>query len=137
MSNFIEIFRYPAKFTRIEPNYGHVTTDYLNRNSQHPLDGVTGGEARIKATYEAIRAAPLWASSLLIITWDEHGGFYDHVRPPGGAVKPGDQPVFAGANRYGFPFTPYGLRVPAVVISRLIPANTIDHRIYDHSWGIA
>jgi phospholipase C len=124
---------YPAQFTWIEPNYGHVTTDYLNGNSQHPLDGVTGGEALIKATYEAIRASPLWESSLLIITWDEHGGFYDHVDPPGGAVEPGDQPAFAGANRYGFRFTQYGPRVPALVISPLIPTNTIDHRIYDHS----
>jgi phospholipase C len=124
---------YPAQFTWIEPNYGHVTTDYLNGNSQHPSDGVTGGEALIKATYQAIRNSPLWESSLFIITWDEHGGFYDHVAPPGGAVEPGDQPAFSGANRYRFRFDQYGPRVPALVISPLIPANTIDHRAYDHS----
>jgi len=124
---------YPAQFTWIEPNYGHVTTDYLNGNSQHPLDGVTGGEALIKATYQAIRNSPLWESSMFVITWDEHGGFYDHVAPLGGAVEPGDRPAFPGANRYGFRFDQYGLRVPAVVISPLIPANTIDHRRFDHS----
>src|SRR5580700_8504501 len=124
---------YPAQFTWIEPNYGHVTTDYLNGNSQHPLDGVTGGEALIKAAYQAIRNSPLWESSMFIITWDEHGGFYDHVAPPDGAVEPGDQPAFPGANRYGFRFDQYGPRVPAVLISPLIPANTIDHRPYDHS----
>ena len=70
---------------------------------------------------------------MFIITWDEHGGFYDHVAPLGGAVEPGDQPAFPGANRYGFRFDQYGPRVPAVVISPLIPANTIDHRPYDHS----
>ena len=84
---------YSAQFTWIEPNYGHVTTDYLKGNSQHPLDGVTGGEALIKATYQAIRNSPLWESSMFIITWDEHGGFYDHVAPAGGAVEPGDQPA--------------------------------------------
>jgi phospholipase C len=70
---------------------------------------------------------------MFIITWDEHGGFYDHVAPPGSAVEPGDQPALPGANRYGFRFDQYGPRVPAVVISPLIPANTIDHRPYDHS----
>jgi phospholipase C len=127
---------YSAQFTWIEPNYGHVTSDYVGGNSQHPLDGVTGGEALIKATYEAIRNSPLWKSSMLIITWDEHGGFFDHVAPPR-AIPPGDKPQFNGANRYGFPFDQYGPRVPALVISPLIPPNTIDHRTYDHSTLLA
>ena len=123
---------YPAQFTWIEPNYGHVTSDYLGGNSQHPLDGVTGGEALIKATYEAIRNSPLWNSSMLIITWDEHGGFYDHVAPPP-AIPPGDVSQFSGANQTNFPFDQYGPRVPAVVISPLIPRNLIDHHAYDHT----
>jgi phospholipase C len=123
---------YDAEFTWIEPNYGHVTSDYLGGNSQHPLDGVTGGEALIRATYEAIRNSPLWESSMFIITWDEHGGYYDHVAPQP-AIPPGDQAQFSGANRYGFAFDRYGPRVPAVIISPLIPRNTIDHRVYDHT----
>jgi phospholipase C len=127
---------YPAQFTWIEPNYGHVTTDYIGGNSQHPLDGVTGGEALIRATYEAIRNSPLWESSMLIITWDEHGGFFDHVAPPR-ATPPGDKAQFGEANKYGFAFDQYGPRVPAVVVSPLIPRNTIDHRPYDHSSVLA
>jgi phospholipase C len=123
---------YPAQFTWIEPNYGHVTSDYRDSNSQHPLDGVTGGEALIKATYEAIRNSPLWESSMLILTWDEHGGFYDHVAPPR-AIPPGDAAQFAGANQTNFPFDQYGPRVPAVVMSPLVPRNLIDHREYDHT----
>jgi phospholipase C len=123
---------YDAQFTWIEPNYGHVTSDYLEGNSQHPLDGVTGGEALIRATYEAIRDSPLWESSMFIITWDEHGGYYDHVAPQP-AIPPGDQAQFGGANRCGFAFDRYGPRVPAVVISPLIPQNIVDHRVYDHS----
>src|SRR5580704_10048996 len=69
---------------------------------------------------------------MLIITWDEHGGFFDHVAPAS-ATPPGDKAQFGGANRYGFPFDQYGPRVPAVVISPLIPRNIIDHRSYDHS----
>ena len=127
---------YPAQFTWIEPNYGHVTSDYLGGNSQHPLDGVAGGEALMKATYEAIRNSPLWESSMLIIIWDEHGGFYDHVAPPR-AIPPGDVAQFNGANRTNFAFDQYGPRVPAVIISPLIPRNMIDHRVYDHTSVLA
>jgi len=127
---------YPAQFTWIEPNYGHVLTDYVGGNSQHPLDGVTGGEALIQATYEAIRNSPLWPSSMLIIIWDEHGGFYDHVAPPA-ATPPGDTAQFPGVNKEGFVFNQYGPRVPALIISPLIPRNVIDHRPYDHTSALA
>ena len=124
---------YPWLYTWIEPNYGDVAGGtYKGGNSQHPLDGVTQGEALIKATYEALRNSPHWNTSLLIVTWDEHGGFYDHVAPPR-AVPPGDTQPGSKYNKYGFTFGQYGVRVPAVVVSPLIPANIIDHRLYDHA----
>jgi|HubBroStandDraft_2_1064218.scaffolds.fasta_scaffold00045_42 phospholipase C len=123
---------YAVQFTLIEPNYGHVASDYTGGTSQHPLDDVTSGEGLIKAVYEAIRNSPIWNTSMLIVTWDEHGGFYDHVAPPA-AIAPGDTPQFASANEYQFTFEQYGPRVPAILVSPLIPANTIDHRLYDHS----
>ncbi len=124
---------YPWMLTWIEPNYGDVVlSTFRGGNSQHPLDGVTQGEALIKATYEAIRNSPHWNTSLLIVTWDEHGGFYDHVAPPA-TTPPGDTPQLEGQNKYGFTFDRLGIRVPAVIVSPLIPAGTIDHRVYDHS----
>jgi phospholipase C len=124
---------YPWRFTWIEPNYGDfLTGTYKGGTSQHPLDGATGGEGLIKSVYEAIRASPCWENSLLIITWDEHGGFYDHVAPPA-AVPPGDTAAGSKYNQYGFTFDRYGVRVPAIVVSPYIPANVIDHRLYDHS----
>lgn len=69
---------------------------------------------------------------MLILTWDEHGGFYDHVSPLP-SIAPGDAPQFASSNKFGFTFMQYGTRVPAIIISPLIPANLIDHRVYDHS----
>ncbi|WP_223643727.1 alkaline phosphatase family protein [Corallococcus sp. EGB] len=123
-----------AQYTFIEPTYGKVWDDsYANGNSQHPRDDVLNGEALIKKVYEFIRQSPVWEESLLIVTWDEHGGFYDHVTPPS-APKPGDTRLMPSAvTRYGFPFNQYGVRVPAVVISPWIPKNVIDHRLYDHA----
>lgn len=135
MSNFTADLAsgYNAIYTFIEPSYGDVLNNtYKGGTSQHPLDDAAGGEALIKQVYDAIRNSPLWEKSLLIITWDEHGGFYDHVTPPK-ATPPGDQTIHASMNQHGFNFTQYGVRVPAVVVSPLIPAGTIDHRLYDHS----
>ena len=68
----------------------------------------------------------------MLITWDEHGGFFDHAIPPA-AVAPGDTAPQDKNNQYGFTFQQYGPRVPAVVISPLVPKNVIDHRLYDHA----
>ena len=124
---------YDYSYTFIEPSYGDVLNNtYKGGTSQHPLDDAAGGEALIKHVYEAIRNSPLWEKSLLIVTWDEHGGFYDHVIPPA-AIAPGDPTIHSSMNSYGFDFKQYGVRVPAVIVSPLIPAGTIDHRLYDHS----
>jgi phospholipase C len=72
---------YPFNYVFIEPSYD-VGNDYKNGTSQHPLADVNRGEALIKATYEVIRNSAFWDSSMLIITWDEQGGFYDHAIPP-------------------------------------------------------
>ena len=94
--------------------------------------GVDGGSARagemlIKRTYEALRRSPVWEKSMLIVTYDEHGGFYDHVAPPA-AVATGET-----GRSYGFTFEQLGPRVPALVISPLAERNVVDHRVYEHS----
>ncbi len=122
---------FPFSYVFIEPGYD-VLNDYKSGNSQHPLADVTQGEALIKSTYEAIRQSAHWAKSLLIIVWDEHGGFYDHAIPPS-APAPGDTAPEGGNDQFGFTFEQYGPRVPALVISPLIPQNVIDHRLYDHA----
>jgi phospholipase C len=121
---------YADRYVFIEPSYDALNK-YRNGTSQHPLSDVTHGEALIRQTYQAIRNSPVWDSSLLIVTWDEHGGFYDHVRPDV-APAPGDGAP-SKHNQSGFTFTQYGPRVPAVVISPLIPKNVVDHRLYDHA----
>ena len=118
----------------IEPNYGHVLYDGSNfkcGNSQHPLDDITRGEKLIKDVYELIRHSPHWEQSALIITYDEHGGFFDHVPPPV-AIPPGDQPS-PNYGHNGFDFSQLGVRVPAIVVSPYTPAGLIDHAVHDHS----
>ncbi|WP_286572353.1 alkaline phosphatase family protein [Variovorax gracilis] len=114
-------------YFHIEPSYGIVP--FSEPLSQHPSfgGGVAAGERFIKAAYEAIRKSPLWATSLLIITWDEHGGFYDHVKPSP-AIPTGNL-----GRSHGFTFDQLGARVPAVIVSPLIRGNLIEHRVLDHT----
>ena len=126
---------YPYSYIFIEPSY-NVLGDYRCSTSQHPLDDVTRGEALIKSVYESLRNSAFWEDSLLILTWDEPGGFYDHAIPPA-ATPPGDTGLDDDSNQYGFAFDLYGPRVPAVIISPRIPKNLVDHRVYDHTSVLA
>jgi phospholipase C len=105
--------RLPA-FAFLEPSWGP------DGNSQHPNYDVARGEQLLLDTYRALRTGPGWEHTLLIITYDEHGGCYDHVHPPTGATPPDASP-----GQFGFDFTRYGLRVPTVLVSPLIPAGTV------------
>jgi phospholipase C len=113
-------------FTFLEPSWD------ATGNSQHPNYDVALGEQIIHDTYYALRHGKNWASTLLIINYDEHGGCYDHVAPPGGATPPGDGTV----GEFGFDFTRFGVRVPAVLVSPLIAAGTVfraTHGVIDHT----
>ena len=123
-----------ANYVFIEPDYGDDVTGntYKCGNSQHPLDDITHGERLIKRVYEAIRNSPVWNESLLIIGYDEGGGFYDSVHP-GSTVAPGDSVTDPANDHHNFDFTQLGVRVPAIVCSPWIPRNLIDHRVYEHA----
>jgi len=124
---------YPYAYTFIEPHYGDVSGGtYAGGSSQHPMDDVVGGDRLLGAVYNALLGSPHWASSLLVITYDEHGGLYDKVTPPTGVAAPGDDPQF-GYSTHQFDFTTLGVRVPAVLVSPLIKAGTVSHEVYDHS----
>ena len=126
---------YSTSYAFLEPDY-HSMADFVCGNSQHPKDDVTRGEALLKHVYEAIRNSPHWESSVLIITYDEHGGFYDHVPPPQ-TIAPGDKLTDPENSRFAFDFTQLGVRVPAIIVSPLIPRGTIDHTVYDHTSALA
>jgi phospholipase C len=101
-------------YSFIEPRY--FTDIALGKlpNDQHPPHDVTHGEALIATAYNALRGGAGWENTLLIITYDEHGGCYDHVVPPK-ATPPG------GPTPDGFAFDRFGVRVPAVIVSPYVP----------------
>lgn len=121
---------YDAAYTFIEPSYAVVnpfSDAFYDGASQHPPGSVEAGEAFLKRVYETIRSSPVWNKSLLIVTWDEGGGFYDHVLPPRAV------PTGKVGSRHGFVFDQLGTRIPAICISPLIPRNTVEHRTLEHS----
>ena len=72
--------------------------------------------------YNAIRDSPNWNETLFVITYDEHGGCYDHYPPTATAETPDEA---SAPGQFGFRFNRFGIRVPAVVISPLIEQGTI------------
>jgi phospholipase C len=111
------------EFTWLQPRSGmHGTPSHPRPPTwQHPDASVIEGEQLIKSVYEAIRAGPKWNETLFIITYDEHGGFYDHVAPPNEGVPAPDANVAPN----GFDFKQLGVRIPTLAISPWIPAGTI------------
>lgn len=101
-------------YTFLEPSWS------ASGNSQHPNYDVALGERLIHDVYYTLRNGPGWDDTLLLITYDEHGGNFDHVPPPSGAVPPDDS-----LGEFGFDFTRFGLRVPAVLVSPRIEAGTV------------
>jgi phospholipase C len=100
-------------FAFLEPSWS------ATGNSQHPNYDVALGEQLIHDVYTALRNGPGWNQTLFVLTYDEHGGLYDHVPPPANAAAPDDS-----AGEYGFDFTRFGPRVPTVLVSPLIAAGT-------------
>jgi phospholipase C len=106
--------RLPA-YTFLEPDFS------AGGNSQHPNYDVAAGEQLIYDVYSTLRAGPGWEDTLLLITYDEHGGNYDHVPPPANATPP-DGLV---GEFDDFDFRRFGVRIPVLLISPRIAAGTV------------
>jgi phospholipase C len=99
-------------------------------NDEHPPANVQVGQAFTERVVRAFMASPAWSRGVLFLTYDEHGGFWDHVPPPPACVpddvapnlKPGD--TAAAFDRYGF-------RVPMVAISPFSRRRFVSHTVYD------
>ena len=123
-------------YSFVEPNFNDHETDSGEEvaSDQHPDHDVQAGELLIAEVYMAIKRNPdMWASTALLVVYDEHGGIYDHVVPPACTQ---DQ-FTASANSTGtgmeFKFDRLGVRVPAILISPWIPKATVVNRTFDHA----
>jgi phospholipase C len=128
--------QFSKSYVFIEPDYHAFTGKFRGGTSQHPNDDVTSGDRLLKEVYESLRSSPHWEKSLLIVTYDEHGGFYDHLVPPA-TVHPGDSISSPGNNHNNFDFRQLGVRVPTIIISPFVAKGIVDHNTYDHSSVLA
>jgi phospholipase C len=107
-------------YSFIEPNVIGSDTNW-HPNDQHPNRDIRWGEDLMQKVYKAVSTGKSWSETLLIITYDEHGGFFDHRFPPA-AIPPSFVP---GEDDYLF--TQLGVRVPGVLISPRIQTGTVFH----------
>jgi phospholipase C len=112
----------------IEPNYSdhEDAGGEMVACDQHPDHDVQQGEAFLAEVYNKIRSSPdLWKSTVMLMLYDEHGGIYDHVKPPG-CTPDGftATPDATGVRGVAFNFDRLGVRVPAILISPWIPEGT-------------
>lgn len=106
----------------IDPNFIDLSFRERNSNDDHPPSDVRAGQSLVLETLRALVESERldWDRVLLIVAYDEHGGFYDHVVPP---AAPDDEPRFRR----------YGVRVPAFVVSPWVEPGTVSHRTFDHT----
>ncbi len=109
------------------PQYAFIEPGYFgaSQDDGHPPSDVLRGERLIANVYNVLKGnQSLWEKTLLIIVYDEHGGFFDHVSPPA-AVAP-------DSNTSDFAFNQYGVRVPAILVSPWVD-EAVSNVVYDHT----
>jgi phospholipase C len=105
----------------IDPNFNDLNLVGSPSNDDHPPSDIQDGQELVYRIYNALATGPLWDKTLLIITYDEHGGFYDHVPPP--PAQDVDPTTFGQ----------YGIRVPAMIVSPWVPARSVNSTVFDHT----
>lgn len=116
-----------VSFVESDP-FGTVNTE----TDEHPPANVQAGEKFTHDVVYALTHSPDWSSAAMFLTYDEHGGYYDHVVPPA-AVPPDNIPPMVPAGDKFNKFNQYGVRVPAMVISPYSSPHHVSHVVYDHT----
>jgi phospholipase C len=106
----------------IDPNFVDLSFGPEGSNDDHPPSDLRGGQQLVLKTFHALARSPAWPKTLLIITYDEHGGFYDHVPPPEAQDDSKDKA-----------FHRLGPRVPAIVVSPFVGARHVAKTVFDHT----
>lgn len=110
----------------VDPDYGTIAELVGTSNDMHPHGSVKVGEQFVAEVYEAIRTSPQWDRTILVINFDEHGGFYDHVKPPSVEDDTDNGPKDK-AN-----YKTLGVRVPAIVVSPFAQPKVETDGPYEH-----
>jgi phospholipase C len=107
------------------------TVSAQNEDEEGPAD-ISLGENFVSRVVNAVLRSPLWPRILLVWTYDEHGGYYDHVPPPA-AIPPDGIPPKLGPNDPPGGYDMYGVRVPAVVVSGHARRHGVTSVVHDHT----
>lgn len=113
----------------VDPSLGREGHD---TNDEHPPAMAQFGERFAAEVIDALAKGPKWSRSVLFLTYDEHGGLYDHVPPPK-ACPPDDSPVQLDPGDPQGGFDRLGVRVPFIVVSPWAKKHFVSHRVYDHT----
>jgi phospholipase C len=103
-----------------------------NENDEHPPGDPQVGQKFVANALNALMGSSSWSSSAFFLTYDEHGGFYDHVVPPAAPI-PDNIPPKLGPGDTNVPFNQYGVRVPVVVASPYAKGHFVSHVVQDHT----
>eukprot|EP00026_Physarum_polycephalum_P003443 Phypoly_transcript_03454.p1 GENE.Phypoly_transcript_03454~~Phypoly_transcript_03454.p1 ORF type:complete len:716 (+),score=120.56 Phypoly_transcript_03454:143-2290(+) len=114
------------QFSFMEPNFVHMPDFGFIQNDDHPPANPLKAQKFIAEVYETLRTSPKWNKTLFIVTYDEHGGFFDPVIPP-----PAPIPDLVSTDEQKT-FGKFGVRVPTVLVSPCIK-HGIDDTVYDHT----
>ncbi|KAJ3321660.1 hypothetical protein HDV06_003953 [Boothiomyces sp. JEL0866] len=125
------------------PQFTYINPECCSYDSMHPPSPISHGEQFVKSVYDALVSSPQWKDTLFILTFDEAGGFGDHVPPPVN-VPAGDnlvyqEKVFLTGETATFDFTRLGVRVPTYLISPWVDAGVVEHQgknnggVYTHT----
>lgn len=111
------------------PELTYINPECCSYQSYHPPSPISMGEGFIKGIYEALRSSPQWDTTLFILTFDEHGGFGDHVPPPTN-IPAGDSITYTETAPDGkdfvFDFKRLGVRVPTLLISPWVKKGVVE-----------
>jgi phospholipase C len=118
------------------PSFSFIDPDYDTQSQENPQNIVVG-EALLAQVVQALGASPLWEKTILLLMYDEHGGYYDHVPPPAAIPPDGIPPVVQPGEQTYEGFARYGFRVPSVVVSPYAKQNYVSHMVYDHTSVLA
>ncbi len=117
------------------PQFTFIDPDYNTTSEENPQD-IQVGEEFVAEVVNALIHSPSWKHTALFITYDEHGGYYDHVPPPR-AIKPDSTPPILGPGDARAAYDRYGFRVPMIVVSPWAKAGYVSNVVQDHTSMLA